>query len=178
LQTDVQLQTVYEAKDPPERFLDASKVLPVLRCGLTPTFDRMDATLLAASIWSWDVNAPSQTLQRGMCAVATAASGGRWTDVTCASEPQHYHACVAVHDRSLWMVSKRSGPWWKHTAACGLGYIHSTPSTAAENTRLLQAMIGANVTQVLVHLCITVLYVQSFHGLYLAASHTLTDSER
>jgi hypothetical protein len=145
------IQTVYSAKDPPNRFLDASKVLPILRCGLTPTFDRMDATLLAASIWSWAENAPQQTLQRGMCAVASAASSGRWTDVHCASEPNHHHACVAEKDRSLWLVSKRAGPWWKHTAACGLGYVHSTPSTAAENTRLLQAMIGANVAEVSAH---------------------------
>lgn len=96
--------------------------------------DGLDGLTVAAMVWTWAENEPSD----GDAAVMLSQTDGRWYGVASASDIT-YTACVSSSNRTAWEVVSQG-------SSCPDGYSYGAPQLAVENTALLQILeAGATV---------------------------------
>ncbi|CAM9180392.1 unnamed protein product, partial [Phaeothamnion confervicola] len=131
----------------PDMFLGASVAAQAMACGISPTFDRINATLAEATIWSWAEGHPDTVADPAgdRCAYVNAADG-RWRDDACSSGgdgTRRRHACRADADRTDWTLTDAAAAFGEEAPDCGVGYTFGAPRNAAENVALRAALDAA-----------------------------------
>ncbi|KAG5182465.1 hypothetical protein JKP88DRAFT_263270 [Tribonema minus] len=147
LQFDAGGQTVFEYAFPPEDFLSAELVRPAQLCAFVPTFDRVDAALLASTVWSWAEGAPAAALPPPNTCAYVSAADGRWHDEPCRGGAARLHACVGGGGRGVWTATAAGGAGDARAVACGGGARFGAPRDAQENAALAQAVADAGVAE-------------------------------
>eukprot|EP00752_Nemacystus_decipiens_P009039 g8070.t1 len=152
---------IFEDVPDPDEFLAASDVQSIMECGLSPTFDRMDSTLLEATMWSWEEGEPHAFFSGPRAAVAHQETG-RWTswpavEIMEDSGGLRSYACrndSSSGDRGEWVLPERSvGYFGGGEIVClARGLTFGCPRTAEENAALRISMINANVPSVWLNL--------------------------
>ncbi|CAN0074480.1 unnamed protein product [Pylaiella littoralis] len=140
--------TIFEEVPDPDEAVTEENAPKAMLCGLTPAFDRMNASLLNSTIWSWSEGRPKVGFQRPRAAIVSAADG-RWTDTGVSSK--HPYACRQKDDRNSWNVIAKRGKFSEATHECeclGEGYILGAPRTKKENYELQLAMEAVGVQTV------------------------------
>eukprot|EP00611_Tribonema_gayanum_P027683 TRINITY_DN6919_c0_g1_i1.p1 TRINITY_DN6919_c0_g1~~TRINITY_DN6919_c0_g1_i1.p1 ORF type:complete len:1044 (-),score=279.20 TRINITY_DN6919_c0_g1_i1:496-3246(-) len=102
-------QHLYRFEDAPDMFLSAEDVSKTLQCQYIPAFDRLNATLLASTIWSWAEGAPAQSQPPENTCAYVAVGDGRWHDEPCKGALKLPYACVDPSRRRKWSVSAATG---------------------------------------------------------------------
>ncbi|CAM9884186.1 unnamed protein product, partial [Discosporangium mesarthrocarpum] len=130
---------VFEHTPKKEDLLDEELVLPSMECGLTPSFDRFDQSLLKSTIWSW---APGFPLINNADLHADSASNTRTVGGSSVAKPV---AAVASSADGRWREAAvdepRGGFFEDGRETCeGEGLVFGCPRTAMENKALLTAM--------------------------------------
>jgi hypothetical protein len=102
--------------------------------------DGLDGLAVAAMVWTWAANEPSD----GDAAVMVSATDGRWYGVASSSDIASI-ACVSASNRTLWQVVDQG-------SNCPSGYSFGAPQLAVENTALLQVLEDGATAQLNVDL--------------------------
>ncbi|CAM9331716.1 unnamed protein product, partial [Hapterophycus canaliculatus] len=145
--------TLYDIAPGADEFFGENDVMDVLECGLIPTFDRMDSTLLEATMWSWQEGEPHAYFSSPRAAVAHQETG-RWTSGSVSSDDGnsdeiHSYACRddASGGRGEWLVSKGAAGYYSAAELVCLaqGLVFGCPRTATENTALRESMAEVKV---------------------------------
>ncbi|CAN0015246.1 unnamed protein product [Pylaiella littoralis] len=152
--------TVFELIPASTEFLAEADVGKILTCGLIPTFDRMDSTLLEATMWSWAEGEPHAYFSSPRAAMVNRATG-RWTSRSTADNEEdggeiHSFACRddGSNDRGEWVVSKGAAGYFSaaEPVCRAQGLVFGCPRTAGENAALRVAMAQAYVSTAWVNL--------------------------
>ncbi|CAM9799194.1 unnamed protein product, partial [Ectocarpus sp. 6 AP-2014] len=152
--------TLYEFRPTAEEFFGAGDSMSALECGLTPTFDRMDSSLLEATMWSWEEGEPHAYFSSARAAVAHQETG-RWTSGSALaneeeSDEVHSYACRddSSGERGEWVVSNGAAGYFGAAELICLaqGLVFGCPRTAKENAALRESMTDANVESVWLNL--------------------------
>ncbi|TPX46131.1 hypothetical protein SeLEV6574_g03393 [Synchytrium endobioticum] len=106
---------------------------------LTPFTQAED---LAATIWTWDVNEPSN---KGRCAVLK-KSNGRWAAADC--DGRYAVACRSISDPYQWVISGGQEYHWNGDSLCPMGYRFAVPRSPIESTFLYNALAGTSNDQI------------------------------
>eukprot|EP00904_Undaria_pinnatifida_P002567 jgi/Undpi1/12310/HiC_scaffold_5.g01986.m1 len=149
--------TLLEHVPSEEDALTGETAAEAMACGLTPTFDRLDAELMESTIWSWSTDRPETGFALPRAAVIMSDSDGRWEDVGSDHELEqetHSYACREKDNRREWEVvaieySNYIGKFEEADGACqslGAEFTFGAPRTAYENQQLLGAMDEAGVS--------------------------------
>lgn len=102
--------------------------------------DSLDGLAVAAMVWTWAANEPSD----GDAAVMVSATDGRWYGVASSSDIASI-ACVSANNRTLWQVVDQGSD-------CPSGYSFGAPQLAVENTALLQVLEAGSTAELNVDL--------------------------
>ncbi|CAM9230177.1 unnamed protein product, partial [Chrysoparadoxa australica] len=104
-------RVIYEGRPPSHAVVTAGDIAAAQKCGFSPALDRIDAELMEAVVWSWDMGYPTDWTGDRRCATLGLRPGSatrRWTDVSCDDdEVLLRHGCVNDGDtsRTNWWVS-------------------------------------------------------------------------
>ncbi|CAM9396562.1 unnamed protein product, partial [Scytosiphon promiscuus] len=151
---------LYELAPGADEFFGEGDVMDVLECGLIPTFDRMDSTLLEATMWSWQEGEPHTYFSSPRAAVAHQDTG-RWTSGSASGDEGdndeiHSYACRddSSGERGEWVVSSGAAGYYSAAELVCLaqGLVFGCPRTAKENTALRDSMADASVESVWLNL--------------------------
>ncbi len=116
-----------------------STVQQLVRCGYTPSFDRVTADRLADTVWSWDLRFP---IHEHTCTAMQ--PNGRWrsfNDTGACLRRRHHAACKEI-DGDRWTLSPVV-PWPSDpSVACPSGWAFAAPRDPISNARLLQSTGG------------------------------------
>ncbi|CAN0349982.1 unnamed protein product [Laminaria digitata] len=88
--------TIFEYGPTDKEALAGDTAAEAMECGLTATFDRLDAELMESTVWSWLQDKPETGFALPRAAVVNSDSGGRWEDVGSDYETErktHSYAC-------------------------------------------------------------------------------------
>ncbi|CAM9395572.1 unnamed protein product [Ectocarpus sp. 12 AP-2014] len=152
--------TLYEFRPTAEEFFGAEDSISALECGLIPTFDRMDSSLLEATMWSWEEGEPHAYFSSARAAVAHQETG-RWTSGSALaneeeSDEVHSYACRddSSGERGEWVVSNGAAGYFgaAEFVCLAQGLVFGCPRTAKENVALRESMTDANVESVWLNL--------------------------
>ncbi|CAM9159625.1 unnamed protein product, partial [Ectocarpus sp. 8 AP-2014] len=152
--------TLYEFRPTAEEFFGAEDSMSALECGLIPTFDRMDSSLLEATMWSWEEGEPHAYFSSARAAVAHQETG-RWTSGSALaneeeSDEVHSYACRddSSGERGEWVVSNGAAGYFgaAELVCLAQGLVFGCPRTAKENAALRESMTDANVESVWLNL--------------------------
>ncbi|CAM9602375.1 unnamed protein product, partial [Ectocarpus sp. 4 AP-2014] len=152
--------TLYEFRPTAEEFFGAEDSMSALECGLIPTFDRMDSSLLEATMWSWEEGEPHAYFSSARAAVAHQETG-RWTSGSALaneeeSDEVHSYACRddSSGERGEWVVSNGAAGYFgaAEFVCLAQGLVFGCPRTAKENAALRESMTDAKVESVWLNL--------------------------
>eukprot|EP00752_Nemacystus_decipiens_P007960 g7113.t1 len=148
--------TVLEVEPDDDEEITADMTQDILKCGLTPTLDRIDPVLMEATMWSWATDRPETGFEEPRAAIVS-VTDGRWTDVDrgAGSGETHSYACRSSDsDRRFdWVIvpmvsdGEFGGEFHEAEEACISedGYVFGAPRTAYENTMLRSQMEESGV---------------------------------